>query len=67
MKLNQRSVERLHGVHPDLHRVVYRAAEISEHPFIVTEGVRIEWGGDWHTFKDGPHFQLPIVQYPATK
>lgn len=21
-------------------------------------GVRIEWGGDWVTFKDGPHFQL---------
>ena len=19
----------------------------------------IEWGGDWETFKDGPHFQLP--------
>lgn len=21
--------------------------------------VPIEWGGDWRTFKDGPHFQLP--------
>lgn len=21
-------------------------------------GVAIEWGGDWRTFKDGPHFQL---------
>lgn len=21
--------------------------------------VPIEWGGDWKTFKDGPHFQLP--------
>ena len=21
--------------------------------------VPIEWGGDWITFKDGPHFQLP--------
>jgi peptidoglycan L-alanyl-D-glutamate endopeptidase CwlK len=21
-------------------------------------GVSIEWGGDWATFKDGPHFQL---------
>lgn len=20
--------------------------------------VEIEWGGDWRTFKDGPHFQL---------
>lgn len=24
----------------------------------------IEWGGDWKTFKDGPHFQLPWAQYP---
>jgi peptidoglycan L-alanyl-D-glutamate endopeptidase CwlK len=23
------------------------------------EKVAIEWGGDWRTFKDGPHFQLP--------
>lgn len=22
-------------------------------------GVEIEWGGDWKTFKDGPHWQLP--------
>lgn len=21
--------------------------------------VPLEWGGDWKTFKDGPHFQLP--------
>lgn len=27
--------------------------------------VPIEWGGDWKTFKDGPHFQLPWEQYPA--
>ena len=25
----------------------------------------IEWGGDWKTFKDGPHFQLPKQTYPA--
>lgn len=126
MKLNQRSVDRLKGVHPDLQRVVYRAAEITGHPFIITEGLRtldrqrslvaagasktmrsrhitghaidlaamvgdevrwdwplynqlaavmkeaaqiegvpIEWGGDWRTFKDGPHFQLPAAEYPA--
>ena len=29
------------------------------------EGVPIEWGGDWRTFKDGPHFQLPRDRYPA--
>lgn len=27
-------------------------------------GVPIEWGGDWRTFKDGPHFQLPKKEYP---
>jgi hypothetical protein len=26
--------------------------------------IPIEWGGDWKTFKDGPHFQLPFKQYP---
>lgn len=25
----------------------------------------IEWGGDWTSFKDGPHFQLPWKDYPA--
>lgn len=27
--------------------------------------VPIEWGGDWTSFKDGPHFQLPRKEYPA--
>lgn len=22
-------------------------------------GIPLEWGGDWKTFKDGPHFQIP--------
>lgn len=26
--------------------------------------VPLEWGGDWKTFKDGPHFQLPWNEYP---
>ena len=26
--------------------------------------VPIEWGGDWKTFRDGPHFQLPRKEYP---
>lgn len=29
--------------------------------------VPLEWGGDWRTFPDGPHFQLPWAQYPANK
>ena len=28
-------------------------------------GVPIEWGGDWKSFPDGPHFQLPHKDYPA--
>ena len=31
----------------------------------VEEDVTIEWGGDWKSFKDGPHFQLPWKDYPA--
>lgn len=26
--------------------------------------IQIEWGGDWKTFKDGPHFQLARSAYP---
>jgi len=26
--------------------------------------VDIEWGGDWITFKDGPHYQLSRRSYP---
>lgn len=31
------------------------------------EGVDLEWGGDWSTFKDGPHFQLSHAAYPASE
>lgn len=31
----------------------------------VAENVPIEWGGDWKSFKDGPHFQLPWKQFPG--
>jgi peptidoglycan L-alanyl-D-glutamate endopeptidase CwlK len=27
-------------------------------------GVDVEWGGDWRTFYDGPHFQLSRKAYP---
>ena len=136
MILDARSLTRLEGVHPDLIGVVKRAAEITDTPFIITEGLRtierqkklvaagasqtlrsrhltghavdvaafvdmdesddytkgdnirwdwplygriaaimksaafhlnvpIVWGGDWVTFKDGPHFELDRKQYPA--
>jgi peptidoglycan LD-endopeptidase CwlK len=28
-------------------------------------GVPVEWGGDWTSFKDGPHWQLPWDRYPG--
>lgn len=28
-------------------------------------GVNIVWGGDWKSFPDGPHFELPREEYPA--
>lgn len=27
--------------------------------------IPVEWGGDWKTLKDGPHFQLPHASYSA--
>lgn len=118
--MNDRSLNNLKGVHPDLVRVIVRADEIGPLEFIVTEGIRtverqkqlfrdkksktmksrhltghavdlavvengkvtwdwskyeelnqqvhdaaklegvvIEWGGNWTSFRDGVHFQLP--------
>lgn len=28
------------------------------------EKVSITWGGDWKTFRDGPHFELSKIKYP---
>lgn len=39
-----------------LSEFVKKAAEL--------EDVKIEWGGDWKSFKDGCHFQLPWRFYP---
>lgn len=36
--------------------VVFEAAK--------TEAVPITWGGNWTTFKDGPHWELPWEKYP---
>lgn len=30
-------------------------------------GVKITWGGDWKSFKDGPHFELHWGTYPASE
>jgi peptidoglycan L-alanyl-D-glutamate endopeptidase CwlK len=123
--LGPRSLSRLQDVHPDLVRVVKRAAAMSDLDFTVLEGRRtlarqqvlmkngatktlnsrhltghavdlapmvgdgvswdwplyhrlakiikaaalaesvpLVWGGDWRTFKDGPHWELPWKLYP---
>ena len=123
--LGPRSISRLQDVHPDLVRVVKRAAVMSDLDFTVlegrrsldrqktlvkngasktlnsrhltghavdlapmignavswdwplyhrlakvikaaaaAEGVPLTWGGDWRTFKDGPHWELPWKSYP---
>ena len=28
------------------------------------EGVPVTWGGDWVSFRDGPHWELPWKEYP---
>lgn len=127
MNLTARSRRRFTGVHPDLVRVVEKAAGITAQPFQVIEGLRslarqhqlvkrgasktlnsrhlsghavdlvamignrvswevplyyriadtmkaaaqdlnipVEWGGDWRSFFDGPHFQLPWIDYPKS-
>lgn len=29
--------------------------------------INLEWGGDWKSFKDGPHFQLAWESYPNVR
>jgi len=28
--------------------------------------IPVEWGGEWKSFPDGPHFQLPWKEYPLS-
>lgn len=126
--LGARSLSRLAGVHPDLVRVVKRAAAMSDLDFTVLEGLRtidrqkqlmaqgatktmnsrhltghavdlapmlggeirwdwplyhrlaktvkaaaaaekvaLTWGGDFRSFKDGPHWELSWKAYPKGK
>ncbi|MCX7901440.1 MAG: M15 family metallopeptidase [Burkholderiaceae bacterium] len=43
-------------LYESLGKIVKRAAK--------ENGLRIIWGGDWKTFRDGPHFELPRSRYP---
>ena len=42
-----------------LSKYIKAAAEVLHVPIV--------WGGDWKSFKDGPHFQLSEVAYPMKK
>jgi peptidoglycan L-alanyl-D-glutamate endopeptidase CwlK len=44
---------------------LYHKIAVAMDAAALTEGVPLEWGGDWPTFRDGPHFQLPWAEYPA--
>jgi len=39
-----------------LNKVMQQAAGLSH--------LELEWGGDWRSFRDGPHWQLPRGVYP---
>lgn len=131
MEFTKKDLERLKRAHPDLRKIIERAAKITKIPFVVLQADRtveqqrenvrkgvsqtmksrhlispdgfvravdiapigpdgqasfawplyfklapfvkqaakdvdipVEWGGDWKSFKDGPHWQLPWKQYP---
>jgi len=38
---------------PPFHKIAAAMKQAAEF-----EGVALTWGGDWRTFKDGPHFEL---------
>jgi peptidoglycan L-alanyl-D-glutamate endopeptidase CwlK len=44
---------------PLYHKIAY-AMKMAAHEL----KVKIVWGGDWKTFKDGPHFELDRKVYP---
>ena len=46
-------------------RPAYEALASQMKTAAAAEGVPVEWGGDWRSFFDGPHFQLPWSAYPA--
>lgn len=44
-------------LYTELGGIVKQAAKDLEIPLV--------WGGDWKSFKDGPHFELDRTKYPA--
>ena len=44
---------------------LYHRLYTAMHDAARAEDVAIEWGGRWTSFPDGPHYQLPVMTYPA--
>jgi peptidoglycan L-alanyl-D-glutamate endopeptidase CwlK len=44
---------------PLYHKIAAAMKESAKH-----HGIPIVWGGDWRSFKDGPHFELNRKDYP---
>lgn len=44
---------------PLFHRIAPIVKDVAR-----SEGVDLEWGGDWKSFPDGPHWQLSWNSYP---
>lgn len=49
----------------EFHWPLYNKLALAVKAAAEKEGVAIVWGGDWRTFKDGPHFELDRRKYPA--
>lgn len=45
-------------------RPAYEALAVEILAAAKAEGVTVEWGGNFRSFFDGPHFQLPWAAYP---
>ena len=43
---------------------LYHAVSLEMKQAAADLGVPIVWGGDWRSFKDGPHFELDRRKYP---
>lgn len=46
-----------------LYRKIAKAMKLSANLL----NIQLDWGGDWRTFKDGHHFQLPWSAYSIKK
>lgn len=49
----------------EFHWPLYNKLALAVKAAAEKESVAIVWGGDWRTFKDGPHFELDRRKYPA--